>query len=310
MQEFSLDRTCRYLMKAESPGVMAYLLGTGRFARWRDTKEVPYPSSPGLICDTVAEMIDDTRGGLPWAVIVEVQSAPDPRMFGRLVQYAANLWLGIYANDELFDRYEIGAVVINLTGIGRSGRTMEWAEAGLSFALRPREINLETEDALATLERIAQGEITKMILPWVTRMQGAEEEAVVDRWLEVARSETNAQKRSDYGALARIFVEGRPVEPLWSQRLKGWNMAESKYVTQWIAQGKTEGKIEGKIEGKVENSHTNLLQILTRRFGIVPSHVSSLIQAETELPVLTTWVDLALEANSVDDFLQAISPQP
>ena len=51
------------------------------------------------------------------------------------------------------------------------------------------------------------------------------------------------------------------------------------------AEGKAEGKIEGKIEGKAEGIRHVILQLLTNKFGVLPTHLEKAI-AKLELPIL------------------------
>src|SRR5919202_5839464 len=129
------DQACRYLTKADPEGALPWLLrlppaGLG-FDGWLDTPTLPFPGEPERTCDTVASLRDTARGGVPWAVVVEFQVEPDPDMFGRLLVYLGRLWLERGPSPERGDRFELGAVVVNLTGAGRSSRRMDWPEAGL-----------------------------------------------------------------------------------------------------------------------------------------------------------------------------------
>jgi hypothetical protein len=49
----------------------------------------------------------------------------------------------------------------------------------------------------------------------------------------IAAAEPDSRLRSDYGALAVIFVERTRWSAPWQQALKGWNMKESPQVLQW-----------------------------------------------------------------------------
>lgn len=147
------DQASRYLAKLDPPGVLCWLLGLLRdallFRRWLDTRLIPFPGEPDRFCDTVASVEDLARHQLPWAIVVEFQIEPDPLMFGRMLAYEGQVWLEVKPSDERGDRFWLGAVVVNLTGHGRTGRTMAWPEAGLLTALEPREINLSTFDPKA-----------------------------------------------------------------------------------------------------------------------------------------------------------------
>lgn len=65
-------------------------------------------------------------GGVPWAVPVEFQVAPDELMLGRMPGYESMIWLLEKPTDLPGDRFSLQSVVVNLTGIGRCGRRMAW----------------------------------------------------------------------------------------------------------------------------------------------------------------------------------------
>jgi hypothetical protein len=55
-------------------------------------------------------------------------------MFGRLLGYLGPLWLEEKPSRERGDRFEIGAVVVNLTGLGNCSRLSSWPSAGVEIA--------------------------------------------------------------------------------------------------------------------------------------------------------------------------------
>src|SRR5206468_1048616 len=81
------------------------------------------PGSKQRVCDAVARLRDLERGGLPVAGLVEFQTQPDPDMFGRMMLAGAICWLTVKPTDLPGDRYDLCAVVVNLTGVGDCGRS-------------------------------------------------------------------------------------------------------------------------------------------------------------------------------------------
>ena len=84
------------------------------------------------ICDAVARMANLDRGGAPFAALVEFQTEPDANRFGRLLVAGGICWLTVKPGDLPGDRYEVCAVVVNLTGWGdcvchTTIGTTEWA---------------------------------------------------------------------------------------------------------------------------------------------------------------------------------------
>ena len=67
--------------------------------------------------------------------IVEFQTVPDPSMFGRLLLAGGLCWLTVKPVDLPGDRFELSAMVVNLTGVGDCARHMtgqslrEWVPA-------------------------------------------------------------------------------------------------------------------------------------------------------------------------------------
>src|SRR5205823_10681522 len=138
---------------------------------WLDTRLIPFPGESDRFCDTVAHIEDVKRGQIPWAIVLEFQGEPDPLMFGRLFAYGGQVWLEKKPSEERGDRFQIGAVVVNLTGSGDAARTMDWPAAGLLTALRPREVNLSRLDAKDVLDGIAAGGVPRVVLALIPLMQ-------------------------------------------------------------------------------------------------------------------------------------------
>lgn len=140
------DQASRYLAKLEPPGLLGWLLRLPadqmRFRGWLDARRISFPGELDRTCDTVAVLEDAARGGVPWALPVEFQIEPDPLMFGRLLGYLGSLWVELKPSAERGDRFQVGAVVVNLTGRGNTAQTMDWPEAGLLTRLGVVERNL------------------------------------------------------------------------------------------------------------------------------------------------------------------------
>jgi hypothetical protein len=142
------DQAARYLLLRAGALLFGWLLRRTaaqlRFERWLPT-QLTLPGTRQRLCDGIAELADLERGGLPFAGIVEVQTAPDATMTGRLLLAGGLLWLTVKPTQLPGDRYELVGIVLNLTGKGDATRqcvlgTAEWT-------LRPVEVNLEALDA-------------------------------------------------------------------------------------------------------------------------------------------------------------------
>src|SRR5205823_5707490 len=129
--------------------------------------------------------------------------------------------------EERGSRFQVGAVVVNLTGSGSASRRMAWDAAGLLTEFRAVERNMEQEPGAGLLDRIEAGRVSRGVLPWVPLMAGADVPGVLGRWKRLAEAEPESRRRSDYGALARIFAERAGRKDVWATELEGWNVEES-----------------------------------------------------------------------------------
>src|SRR5262249_45090647 len=160
-------------------------------------------------------------------------------MFGRLMIYLGQLWLEVRPNESRGERYQLGAVAVNLTGHGRTGREMRLRQTGIRTALQPLERDMVDENATATLDGIVEGRIARCVLPWIPLMTGGGDPAIIARWIEIAKAEANEQTRWDLGSLAVVFAEAASRKPLWELALKEWRMVESTFIREWIDLGET-----------------------------------------------------------------------
>src|SRR5262249_33090726 len=111
------DEACRYAAKMDEAGFFAWLLGADAglvFVRWLDARTVALPRSGDRTSDLIAELAEGGVGPF-WAVPVEFQMPPDPDMRGRLLELLGRLWIRWRTAGPVRDRYQLGAVVVNLT---------------------------------------------------------------------------------------------------------------------------------------------------------------------------------------------------
>jgi hypothetical protein len=298
------DQASRYAAKVDGAGFLTWVLGLDAglvFQDWIDVRSVPFPGEGERTGDLVASLLEGGIGPW-WAVAIEFQSEPDPEMFGRLLEYLGRLWRGKRPPGAPGDRYQVGAVVVNLTGRGRSGRDMR---AGpLRTCLDIVESNLAEEDAAIVLDGITAGHVLRCVLPWLALMRRGEEPSTMKRWKELAEAEPDARRRLSYGACAKVFAEAVGRHEAWELLLEDWSMKESMVVQEWILEGKAEGKVEGKMEA--------LLQLLEVRFAPgAPPELAARIRSTTDLGRLSSWIRAAATAPSLDDFRKAVeSPNP
>jgi hypothetical protein len=281
------DQACRGLLRRGRVELLCWLLkvpaASLRFVRWLDT-HLTVPGQPERIGDTIAHVLRVDQNHFPWAIPVEFQVAPDALMFGRVMVNEGLVWMLEKPSEEAGDRFNLQAVVVNLTGVGRSARRMSWLPDAGTF-LETIEWNLAALDANAILEQVASGEVPRELLAWVSLMQNGGEPATIQRWLEVAAQESDPRRKADL-ALVELFADLTDRTDVWKKALEGFNVIESITYNRWVAKAKIE----------------DVLGFLEGRFGPVPAETKEKIEATTSLEELRRLVTLAAKAGSLDEF--------
>jgi hypothetical protein len=293
------DQASRFAAKLDAIGFLRWLLddpaGRYRFRRWLDARRLPFPGDPEGFCDTVAEIDDRDVPSPPWAVPVEFQSEPDPAMFGRFLMYLGQLWLELRPDEERGSRYQVGGIVVNLTGRGVASRDMKLGETPLRTALGVVECNMAEKDAQAVLDGIAAGAVARCLLPWIPLMHGGGVAGIIERWKGMASAESDERRRGEYGQLALVFAEAAGCAPAWKNALKEWNVKQSQQVLEWQAEAKAEAKAEA------------VLEVLATRLATeIPSELAEHVRSVHDLGTLTNWLKVASTTPSLDDFRRAI----
>jgi hypothetical protein len=292
------DQASRFAARLDAVGFLGWALRLRpeqyAFRRWLDTRNVPFPGGTDRTGDTVAWLDDPTTNLTPWAIATEFQIEPDPLMFGRMLVYLGNLWLAVKPDTERGSRFNLGAVVINLTGTGHASRRMEWPSSGLTTHLGITERNMAHENADELLAGIEGGEWSRGMLPWLPLMTGGDDKDIIERWKRIAETEPDSRLRSEYGGLALVFANAAERKTIWTQALKGWNVKESSVVNEWIQEGRAEGQ-------RLERAAA-VIAVLEARFEQVPADLAAAINATTELTTLKSWHSLAIKVANLDEF--------
>ncbi len=243
----------------------------------------------------------------PWALAVEFQGRPDPDMTARAGIYALGIQLHIPPDNERGSRFQVGAVIVNLTGRGNASRRMTWPGIGVETALVFRERNLEGEPAAELLDGIEAGRWWLCVLPWVPLLAGADDPAVVARWQVLAGTEVDARRRGDDGALARVFADRAGRGQLWRTELENWNVEESEFMNRITAireqRAEARGEARGREEGAIRTARGSVVRVGTRRFGAAPSadqltaldaiaDLDRLLQLEERIFDISSWSEL------------------
>jgi hypothetical protein len=294
------DETSAWFAKSDPVDVLGWAFRVPTlsyvFRGWLDTKTIPF-GAPDRRCDTVAYLERVDPPGEPWAVTIEFQTEPDPLMFGRLLEYAARVWQVEKPSPGRGDRFALGAVVINLTGVGRATRGYEWPDLGLGLGLRVVERNLARESAADTLAEIAAGTVSRSILPLIPLMAGAGGPGIIEEWKRLGLTEPNQRRRGELGEMALVYVEATDHSGLWKAALKEWNVRQSKQVLEWQAEGRAEALVDTRVD--------DVLAILQARFAPVPAEIASTVRATRDPLRLGEWVIQAATAESLDQFRAA-----
>jgi hypothetical protein len=297
------DQACRYAAKLDAVGLLTWLLREApeelRFRTWLDTRTLPWPGDPERTCDTVA-WLGDADPAVEWAVPVEFCLEPDGEMFGRLLVYLGQLWSEKRPTDGRGEHFAVGAVVVNLTGRGRTSHDMALRKTGVRTVLQVAERNLADEDGAAVLGQIAAGTLSPCLLPWIALMRGGDDVAIIAQWREIAGRQPE-RRGSDYAGLAVVLAEAAGRRELWKEALEGFSVKDSQQVLEWIAEGEAKGEARGEARGQAKA----LLRVLARRFPPgATAEMESAIRA-ADLQRLEAWLDAAATADSLEAFRQA-----
>ncbi|MBY0459753.1 MAG: hypothetical protein K2V38_20735, partial [Gemmataceae bacterium] len=269
------DKAARFAAQLEPVEFLSWLLDLPAaavgFTSWLDTRTIPFPGEPDRVGDAVARL--DPPGGTepPWALALEFQIEPDPLMFGRLLGYLSRLWVQLKPDAERGSRFQVGAVVVNLTGTGRASREMRLPGTAVVTQLSVAERNLARESAGDMLVRVEAGAAGRSLLPWLPLMSGGAEATIIERWKRLAESEPLSRRRSELAGLALVLAEAADCREAWERGLEGWNVRESVVVNRWIDEGRAEGQAAA------------LLAVLEAKFQTVPDDLAAAIRATADL---------------------------
>lgn len=193
MADNPFDKSGRNLVSAEPATFFAWATGVAdgafAFGGWLDTRAVPLPYEPDQTGDRVARLTNTAAVEPDWAIAVEFQIEPDALMFGRLMVFLGHLWQALKPDENRGDRFQVAAVVVNLTGRGTASRDMRWPAAGFGTELRVVERNVAHEKADDLLAGVEGGRWSRAVLPWLPLMIGGDKDDVIERWKRLMEGE-------------------------------------------------------------------------------------------------------------------------
>ncbi|HTU18543.1 MAG TPA: hypothetical protein VMG10_10825 [Gemmataceae bacterium] len=311
MQHY-LDQAAAYAAKQlDGSGFLNWLLPgiltQRRLSHWLDTRAIALPGEPDRRCDTVAGLEHATGQVSPEALVIEFKDrARGMPALEQLAEYALRIHREVPVQADLADRFAVGSVLVNLTGVQAVKVLVLQASALRNAQLKFKPVirDLETRSGCAALRGIAAGRLSRCVLAWIPLLRGGQESAIIQRWKRLAETEADERKRSDYAALALVFAEAADREEVWRRALEGWNVKPSPIVEAWRQEGRQEGRAEG-----LAVLRAKLLHCLRRQLGSdLPAELRAQIENQTDLAVLDRWFDLALEAASLEQFRAALPP--
>ncbi len=212
-------------------------------------------------------------------------------MPGRLLLAGGLCWLLLRPAPLPGNRYDLAAVVVNLTGRGRSA--LSTALGDTQWALVPCELDVETLAAAVILEQVAAGAVPRELLALIPLMNRGGEDGIIARWLEVAGGDADASRRADY-SLAVVFAEAVGGRDKWATALKGFNMIESLLVQEWKAAARLEGEMRAKVDAVV--------RVVRGRYKGEGEQVTVAIRACRDADTLDRWLDIAATADTLAEF--------
>jgi hypothetical protein len=272
------------------------LLWLARFSPDRITfnrflpSELKYPGVAHRICDAIAFLTDHALRGVPLAGLVEFQTRPDFDMFDRMGIAGHLFRLQHFPNNLPGDRWSLTGIVTNLTGFGRSSRTM--SHEGSCWQIQFRERNLRSLDASRVLLLIARNRLPKSLAGFISLMRRGGEEGIIQRWLEVT-AEMAVEARRELAAACVLFAELTGCQNQWITAVKDMGLIKSKYLTEIEDNARKEGHTEGQAAAVLR---------LLKRYTTVPADLEAAIRACQDTTRLDTWLDLASDRLPIEEF--------
>jgi hypothetical protein len=291
------DKACRRMVKEAPLSFLVWLFvdfeTVAKWLDWVDTRRLAFPGNPDQTGDIVFKLEALKVVGPPWAVALEFQIEPDPNMHGWLLQFLGTIFNERRPDEEKSSRYQLGAVVINLTGTTASlpaSASFSWpGQPEMLCALKALERYLAMESAEEALAAITSGRYDRPLLPWIPLMKGGSEPDVIKRWKELASEEPDARKRAELGYNALVFAEKSANRGAWLEALEGWEMVKSETMEKSRAEGR----------------HGVVLKVVSEcAKGEIPADLIAKIRACSDEDRLAAWAIAAARASSLDAFLQ------
>jgi hypothetical protein len=281
------DQGARYATRRlDQAGMLRWLVGETIWSAWRwkgwlDSQNVPFPGEPDRRCDTVA-WFDRPRGDAPpLAVVVEFMSRPRREVLERLTEYALGIRRERPLQREPLVKFDVIAVLVNLTGEMASG---EWGMKppdtgglGLSDSVELR--NLATLSVHDLFAAVKAGTVSPSVLAWGPLLAGADDPEAAREWGRLAGAVTDQRLCADLGGLARVFVDLADRQRSWRPVLEGWAVERSAFVDE----------IERQERLRTVRTYVELGLRTQLRCRELPAELMEVIEREMDKTTLDRW---------------------
>jgi len=279
-------QAARWASNADPSCVPLRLLrGEGRpfdFVEMLDTRSLPMPGGPDRTADHVAALADPASPAVPWLLVLELQSEHDETKLDTTLLEVATLRATARHGPERQGRYLAIAGLVYLvggcpaslldmtlpSGAGTRHETLVWAVA--------------LDDAAATVEAVAAGELSWGMLFWVPLMAGAGDATLIERWGEVLALVVPERRRGEVLTIALTFAELSRRVPEWRRGMTDIELTESEVVNDWLRRGNERGTLRER--------RRMLLDLLDMRFpGQLDPEYRRMVEEQESLPMLQSW---------------------
>ncbi len=293
------DKTSRYLMSRMPREFIAWcfdcspeLLVVRRLINTRSLA----PDQPERVFDLVAEVTWRDTDGEYWAIDAESQTRPDFGLKYRMPRYLLDIQENIRPSDDRMTDYEIGGIIVNLTGRGKDYRpsVKQIGSRRMIFGMQPIQINLCDCNAAETVQKVGAGIWPITLLGWIPLMAGGNESGIIEQWVVLVDPITDPKMRSDLAIMAKNFAVLTNTKPLWDNALKGWMTMKSELVEELNR--------EARIETRIETRQSDLISFVKRKLGKSNRLVTE-IEAITDSDRLERMIESASEVTTLDELL-------
>lgn len=264
------------------------------FQGWGDSRTLGMPNQGDRISDSVSVMQLIGYAGL-WLWLWELQSRPDYGKLDVMLEEAGKLRTHSRYGDHHELKYHVMPVLVGLKGRNHPRRLeMTWLGVGLTCNCMIWMV--AEDDARQVLDEIEADPNEWPMLFWIPLMAGANHRDVVARWLRLWELVVNPHDRQGLITVAVTFAELAECAVVWEPIKEKHVVTESPVVNEFIRDAVNRTRIE--------DAREHLLDTLSWKFGASANQpeIQELIQSQTVLSILKTWIRYAQQSPSWDVF--------